>query len=760
MAFLNNEGTEYLIKKLSDSNNIKISGNKYGDRVSTVMGKLVEKADNITRSVEQEITNECYTFRVGTGNVDVSSDVEDGFGEIGLKGKTYQNVFGGINVNDNAREVITISQDRITWNKPSVTGYQPSIGFHKSLIELNKVYTLIFFIYENTLIRENAETDNVAKFNIVSYNSGCYFIKTSAKGLVKVKLEQPSVSTGPNPYLEVFNDAVGKLEISFPVLLEGDYSNDDNTPIEYFEGIVGVGDKSKNLLNLNTDNLINATIVGTADGSFKTSTTRVSTINGIKVDNKTDVYIKRYRDDIKIAIRYYLNGELVNKSYNGNGSFIPDKNIRLEGDAGEEYDEIKFIFAKANDSDISINEVSKLKIQVEKENQNIEEYTPYGKSILEVTSCGKNLWDFKNKNESGYIEYNTGDLVPPDCHNRTSPYIRIKPGIDYTYMTTVNVFSENHPCSWNAVAWYDKNKNYITRSVETGEKMGIDTVILTLMSPTNAAYVRVGSRYLEDDVAQVTFCEGVTNEHIPYVEDKIQIVLDEPLMRLPNGVYDEITKDGKLIRRVGKIVLDGEEIWGSWVQYESDTHISFYCNVSSSFGLPFYPEIAFGSVDVNGSLCSNLAWNDTILSKNSTSVGYLVRNASPNYVGIRHKKSTLGITSDMSEGEKTNKLAQWLQNNPAIIYYQLPNPIITDIIPPSLRIFKNGNITFNTLVAPESTHTVQLNKSAQIESCIRQVGSLNKRVDNMETLYDELLLETSRNIDLLCLDYNLETGWE
>ena len=92
MAFLTSEGVDHLVEKLSDSKNIKISGNQYGDRVSDVVNKLVEKSDDITKAVEQEVFNDSKMFKVGTGDVDVSSDVEDGFGKMGLRGKTYQNI--------------------------------------------------------------------------------------------------------------------------------------------------------------------------------------------------------------------------------------------------------------------------------------------------------------------------------------------------------------------------------------------------------------------------------------------------------------------------------------------------------------------------------------------------------------------------------------------------------------------------------------------------------------------------------------------
>ena len=76
--------------------------------------------------------------------------------------------------------------------------------------------------------------DTMAKFNIVSYNSGNYFIPSNKTGLIKVLLKQPTTSTG-KAYLEVFNDAIGTLTIENPYILEGDWTNKELP--QYFEGL-------------------------------------------------------------------------------------------------------------------------------------------------------------------------------------------------------------------------------------------------------------------------------------------------------------------------------------------------------------------------------------------------------------------------------------------------------------------------------------------------------------------------------------------
>ena len=241
-SFVNETNLPKIVDKLTDAKNIKISNNKYGNRVQTVIDKIVEKADDITKAIKQEVVNNSYSFKVGTGNVDVSADVEDGFGEVGVKGVTYQNILGTRITTSNGVEK---SNNIITFNKVAQTNCTAS--FLDSLAQVDKTYTLIFDILENTI--ENPVNGNIGKINIVSYNSGNYFIKYKETGHIKVLLKQPATSTG-KPYVEFYNSTSGKFVMTTPILLEGNHLDNPSIPSK-ISNIVGVGDKSKNLFNPN-----------------------------------------------------------------------------------------------------------------------------------------------------------------------------------------------------------------------------------------------------------------------------------------------------------------------------------------------------------------------------------------------------------------------------------------------------------------------------------------------------------------------------
>lgn len=114
------------------------------------------------------------------------------------------------------------------------------------------------------------------------------------------------------------------------------------------------------------------------------------------------------------------------------------------------------------------------------------------------------------------------------------------------------------------------------------------------------------------------------------------------------------------------------------------------------------------------------------------------------------------IPKTILAGNGTHLFKQWLSQNPTTVYYELAEPIATELPAPCLRIFKDGHLTFNTLVAPESTHVVQLNKSGQIQNAIKESQSLDNRIDVLENNYDTLMLSTISRLNDLELNYTLK----
>lgn len=222
--------------------------------------------------------------------------------------------------------------------------------------------------------------------------------------------------------------------------------------------------------------------------------------------------------------------------------------------------------------------------------------------------------------------------------------------------------------------------------------------------------------------------------------DKKQISLNEPLRGLPNGVKDSIEKingEWKIVRRCGEIILNGSEDW-SKVDYNHNdlcTRIDLTIPTNS---------------DRSDLVCNNIpvCADDNIEKENFYIAGHNHKNR---FVIILPNSK---LSSATIEGAK-----EWLSKNNATVIYLLPTPIIEDISPVTLQAWKNGTISIDEVLPVESTHTVALNKPAQIKRNIEELTVLRKRVQALEDFYDQVALEQSHQLSLINnsieLDYDI-----
>lgn len=737
-SFVNETNLPNIVDKLTDAKNIKISNNKYGNRVQTVIDKIVEKADDITKAIEQEVVNNSYSFKVGTGNVDVSTDVEDGFGEVGIKGVTYQNIFNNFSNSAEASKYITANGNTIKWTKSEVTTFNINIKYHNSLAQLGKTYTLVFYIYKNTLQREGAgDSYNVAKFNIVSYNSGICFIPVNKTGLVKVKLIQPTTTPSDGkPYLEVYKDSVGEFEVSYPILLEGDHTNNPNLP-SYFDGIVGVGDKSKNLFNKDNikQTVLNLGAVGSncdeVVSQVRCSLRKISCKPNTKYTIKSD-------KEISVAIGSIGNNNIAlgdsswRNIYNSYTYTTPSDAIELAVN-----------IAKTDNTNIDIDYVKNFNIQIEEGTKTTPYEHYYDGHKIEILSHGKNLYkpNLQTKSANG-LTFSLHDntlIVNGTC----TKIVDFRP-INGTESITLELYNYVSKLPVGTTLKLSNNlglKNFFSLKRNGVQTYPTNTLIIQEGDYGISCFVRFeeGQSYNNAELKIQLEINNVATEYAPYVENKTQILLDEPLMRLPNGVCDEITRDGKLIRRVGKYVFDG-----SFEIYPSNTIESGkyrWCIWKDSSVKNVGSREITVICDKYESATAGATWEAKRgISQNST--GNVIYLYADEY-------------SDASS-ESNRALKQWLSQNPVTVYYELSTPIVTELPAPYLRIFKDGHLTFNTLVAPESNHVVQLNKSGQIQNAIKESQSLDNRISILENNYDNLMLSTISRLNDLELNYKLK----
>lgn len=147
--------------------------------------------------------------------------------------------------------------------------------------------------------------------------------------------------------------------------------------------------------------------------------------------------------------------------------------------------------------------------------------------------------------------------------------------------------------------------------------------------------------------------------------DNSQIIYHD--VELPNGVKDEIT-DTQLIDNVGKVVLNGSEVWSLYSAGSNDNFLTYW-----------YKE-------VKGIVGSKLVIN-TLNQLSVNEIGTKKGIYSGDGGGI------LALFVCLPKEELTtfdkNGFLNWLQDNNLEIYYQLAEPITYDLIP--LLVDANGS---------------------------------------------------------------------
>ena len=268
-----------------------------------------------------------------------------------------------------------------------------------------------------------------------------------------------------------------------------------------------------------------------------------------------------------------------------------------------------------------------------------------------------------SKNKFGSIDINTG---VEQLHNNTciiSGYNLIDTdiGVMKLYDTNFNVLSGTTNYNNVTKRYYDKNKKYLGAN-----------------KTENAFFVRyrcltVNNFKFEKDAGNYIFKSSDTDNKL-YQQHKTEILLDEPLRKLPNGVCDEIVGN-KIIKRVGEVTFNGSENWSKYRVGENDDFITFVFSLTctnkhlkskqmwaqqqrnrgKSNCLPSIGDkVYFNTIDTEG-FCQG--HNDTATTNNWC-------------IAISKSKLT---TIDI------NGFKKWLSENPVTIIYELTEPVIIEM---------------------------------------------------------------------------------
>lgn len=337
--------------------------------------------------------------------------------------------------------------------------------------------------------------------------------------------------------------------------------------------------------------------------------------------------------------------------------------------------------------------------------------TEEGKYPVKIKSYGKNLCD---------NIYEIGSFSATGEHDISSTRIRT---VNYLNVNSNNIYICTEKIATLGLRFYDSSKKWINynKAIYTNNSVCINVSI-----PPKAKFIRFSVVDVTDLNFKVYISDVPIDNYSSYVDYQgtmQELLLNEPLRSLPNGVCDEILEDGTEIRRVGKAILDGNKSWKATINQDGNSY-RYSCN--------FKFKTSGNQDNINNIICSDLA--------------------TKNYNDI-YNNSEKGITTWWSNDYKTKTIVvclnnkysleqfkEWLNNNPITVYYELTEPVIT-------KHNKNMNLkTYDGTTHITSTNVLPATISCKVPSNVQAViSNLKEENKALNTQVSTLNLE---NVDI------------
>lgn len=345
--------------------------------------------------------------------------------------------------------------------------------------------------------------------------------------------------------------------------------------------------------------------------------------------------------------------------------------------------------------------------------------------IVEVEVQGKNLLNKNNIIYNKWIDSTNGLLTGGSNTRHYMDYTKIEGGrtivLSGCTPTACYVYSDIGVCigerSWQG-------------SFSKPQKLPIEAKYIRFTFDSTVAFENMQLEY-----------STTSTTYEPYYKKKISFNIGEPLRSLPNGICDEIRNNNgqwELVRKIGKIVLDGSEAWINNGPWSGGDYQASYIRMANKGGNKLDLFCDRFVVDSQKTNSSNQVTNECCFGEIGNGVLYLI---------ISKQKLN---TPDMSG------LKQWLSENPTTVYYELATYIVTPIDPIEFNISQGATVSINSDISPVSTYDAVLNRAGQIEQGISLIADLRNRVNTLESIYDSNLLATQYKLDNLKLNYELE----
>lgn len=580
---------------------------------------------------------------------------------ISINGKVYQNLYDMKNLTYDYYDTFTEDGYK-NINIPELsTGYKVCKSAVNNLIKANTVYTIIIDVRKNTYNKN---------FGINSdYGNEGYFSKNIAiqqKFTGRMVVTATSKETLPSKGQKVFRtqitpDSLGEIEFKL-MLLEGDLSQETITEnsIEYLEegaselrNLTIRGKTYQNLVS-NLDEIIGKVYtrdnVAIIDSTlFKANTTYTAMVTISESSYSSEKYGAIFAVFYPTLTNSYAGISLKDGTFKL--TFITKEETPIKIQVGVQYGNSATSSFKLNN--LIILEGNYTNIDLPTNIDGIESVAERERNLVNTTTI------YESMLESGTI----GSLFKPKSNSAYDAYkMEIQPNTEYLFNLV----------RYGQTPWVrilDKN-NIIVKAqslTSTGVKY-----IWSLKTESNFYYLVFNKPKTSTGEFKIYKKQNPYPLKLKINEENNYINLPIPLRSLPNGTCDTI-EGNKLVQRVGKVVLDGsaDEAWNNdGTQFEG------------------YYSGAFDTIkNIKKYAC--LISNEFKYNKSNTlKMEYIFPSGAANK-GIR-----IRISND--KATDVSSFREWLSKNPTTVYYELAEPVETQLDLPTITIKEGTNLITTT----------------------------------------------------------------
>ena len=459
--------------------------------------------------------------------------------------------------------------------------------------------------------------------------------------------------------------------------------------------------------------------IGYSDGHTDYFATPDGLTNGVKV---WKIVTKADKKPTYIGIGIHGNN-----SSSSNATF--DNTVILEGDyTNTPLSELPYIEGIQSVGENEITEDGRYKISGKSCGKNLFDIRKWENIIysdgkkVENVDIVNGLVEIKQRGEDTYIK--TGATGSNVCSIDERKYlIRVEPNTTYTLSMEVEGTSERT----NYIQEYDKDYNKIAMYVYGSSTN--DSKTFTTKNNTYYVGFRIGIRSTTSATliySKIQFKEEDSKtDYEPYQESTYEYVLSEPLRSLPNGVCDIIEGD-KVIRRVGKVVLDGIAT--------NDYRIGAQPERNQKRTQTYLFRLVKNDIKIVEEKSNNIL-SDKLIGENAY-------NKDNECCIVANNANSIWFSIDRSKlvDESVSTLQDYLKTNPLTFYYELTEPVVTELDETlQLKTFdgKTHVISDNYLMSITSAK-IPSNVQAVVSSLITENKELTEEVSTLSVENEEL----------------------